>query len=58
MSPGPPLPDAAVVGVLAGAGCEGLLLSVIRHGLLPLLSLLTSSSAALGSGMGLRRQGR
>lgn len=47
-----PLPDAAVVGVLAGPGCEGLLLSVIRHGLLPLLSLLTSSSAALGSGMG------
>lgn len=50
-APGP-LPDAAVVGVLAGAGCEGLLLSAIRHGLLPPLSLLTSSSAALGSGMG------
>lgn len=52
VNPAPRLPDAAVVGVLAGGGCEELLLSVIRHGLLPLFSLLTSSSAALGSGMG------
>lgn len=56
-SPGPlGLPGAAVVGVLAagggGGGWEELLLSVIRHGLLPWFSLLTSSSAALGSGMG------
>ena len=47
-------PEAAVVGVLAGGGggWEELLLSVIRHGLLPLFSLLTISSAELGSGMG------
>lgn len=48
------LPAAAAggVGVLAGGGCEGLLPSVIRHGVLLSFSLLTSSSAALGSGMG------
>lgn len=46
------LPEAAVEGVLAGGGWEELPLSIIRHGLLPLFSLLTISSAVLGSGMG------
>lgn len=48
----PRLPEAAEVGVLAGGGWAELLVSAIRHGLLALFSLLTSSSAALGSGMG------
>lgn len=47
-----PLPETVGVGVLAGGGWAELLLSAIRHGLLALFSLLTSSSAALGSGMG------
>ena len=46
------LPGAAMVGVLAGGVCEVLLPSVIRHGVLLSFSLLMSSSAALGSGMG------
>ena len=41
-----------MLGVLAGGGCEELLLSIIRHGLPLLFSLLTISSAVLGSGMG------
>ena len=49
---GLPGPGAAVLGVLAGGGCEELLLSIIRHGLPLLFSLLTISSAVLGSGMG------
>lgn len=53
VNPGPPrVPEAAVLVLLAGRGCEELLLSIIRHGLLLLFSLLTSSSAVLGSGMG------
>lgn len=64
VKPGSPrLPATALVGAPTGGGgggsgggggggCEELLLSVIRHELLPLFSLLTSSSAAVGSGMG------
>lgn len=48
----PRLPEAAEVEVLAGRGWAELLVSAIRHGLLVLFSLLMSSSAALGSGMG------
>lgn len=48
----PWLPEAAGVGVLAGGGWAELLFSAIRHGLLALFSLLTRSSAALGSGIG------